>query len=71
MLVAGGEGRGEELDVKEVVLADGAEHVLNHPLRAGTEQVAELWCVRLWGKHCSSTPPPPPCYIWRAHKQQK
>ena len=32
MLLAGSEGGGEELDVEEVVLADGAEHVLDHPL---------------------------------------
>ena len=48
MLLAGSEGGGEELDVEEVVLADGAEHVLDHPLRAGAEQVAELGGVRLW-----------------------
>ena len=64
MLLAGCQGRGEELDVEEVVLSDGAEHVLDHPLRARAEQVAELGGVRLWGKKDSSTPPSPgACYI--------
>ena len=64
MLLAGSEGGGEELDVEEVVLADGAEHVLDHPLGARAEQVAELRGVRLWGKQNSSTPTSPaaPCY---------
>ena len=70
MLLAGGKGGGEELDVEEVVLPDGAEHVLDHPLGAGAEQVAELRGVGLWGKENSSTPPPPAtcaCYMARAH----
>ena len=64
VLLAGGEGRGEELHVEEVVLPDGAEHVLDHPLGARAEQVAELRGVRLWGKQNSSTPTSPaaPCY---------
>ena len=63
VLLAGGEGGGEELHVEEVVLPDGAQHILDHPLRAGAEQVAELRCVGLWGKQNSSTPPSPPCYM--------
>ena len=48
VLLAGCQGGGEELDLEEVVLSDGAEHVLDHPLRARAEQVAELRGVRLW-----------------------
>ena len=38
----------EQLHVQEVVGTDGAQHVLNHPLGAGVQQVAELGGVRLW-----------------------
>ena len=48
VLLAGCQGGGEELDLEEIVLSDGAEHVLDHPLRARAEQVAELGGVRLW-----------------------
>ena len=48
VLLAGREGGGEELYVEEVVLPDGAQHVLDHPLGARAEQVAELGGVRLW-----------------------
>ena len=48
VLLAGCQGGGEELDLEEVVLSDGAENVLDHPLGARAEQVAELGGVRLW-----------------------
>ena len=47
VLLAGGQAGHEQLHVQEVVGPDGAEHVLNHPLRAGGEQVAELGRVRV------------------------
>ena len=47
MLLAGGEVGHEELHVQEVVGTDGAQHVLNHPLGAAAQQVAELGRVRV------------------------
>ena len=49
VLLAGGERRDEELDVEKVVGADGAEHVLDHPLGAGAQQVAEFGRIRIYG----------------------
>ena len=48
MLLAGGKGGHEQLHVQEVVRPDGAQHVLDHALGAGAQQVAELGRVRIW-----------------------
>jgi len=42
VLLAGGKGGHEQLHVQEVVRPDGAQHVLDHALGAGAQQVAEL-----------------------------
>ena len=47
MVPAGGQAGGEELYVQQVVLAHRAEVVVDDPLGAGTEEVAELWSVRV------------------------
>ena len=47
MVPAGRQAGGEQFDVQEVVLAHRAEVVVDDPLGAGTEEVAELWSVRV------------------------
>ena len=36
---------GEKLDVQEIILAHGAQQVLNDPLGAGVQEVTELGSV--------------------------
>ena len=47
MVSAGRQAGGEQFDVQEVVLAHRAQVVVDDPLGAGTEEVAELWSVRV------------------------
>ena len=49
MVPAGLQTRREQLDVQEVVLAHGAQQVLDDALGAGVEEVAELGGVSIWG----------------------
>ena len=45
MVPAGGQAGCEELHVQQVVLAYSAQVVVDDPLGAGTEEIAELWSV--------------------------
>ena len=44
---AGGQAGGEQLDVQQVVLTHRAQVVVNDPLGAGAQEVAELRSVRV------------------------
>ena len=47
MVPAGGQAGGEQLDVQQVVLTHRAQVVVNDPLGAGAQEVAELRSVRV------------------------